>query len=251
MIVLPLASVIFVGLATAPVSAEPEAKTEQPGIALFDLEPVNGVSAGLAKLLTESLLTRLNASRRFSSVIGGSDIRAMLDMEQQKQVLGCADESCLAELGGALGVPLMVNPTLGLVGGKFLINLKVLAVEEAKVKARTEGVFDSEGDLLNGLPGLVDQLLAELSGDLPPAVPAVSKRVRVIQHVGSGLSVLGAIAVGYGFYIAKTAGDAVPGQGNATAADAEIYENALVTADNTAATGWTLISMGVLMRLAL
>ena len=70
-------------IAAEPAAAEAEAKPQ--GIAVFDLEPVNGVSAGLAKLLTESLLTRLNASRRFASVVGGSDIRAMLDMEQQNK----------------------------------------------------------------------------------------------------------------------------------------------------------------------
>ena len=73
-------SAVWLGLIAAPPVDAPE----KPGVAVFDIEAMNGVSPGLAKLLTESLLTRLNRSRRFGSVIGGSDIRAMLDMEQKE-----------------------------------------------------------------------------------------------------------------------------------------------------------------------
>jgi hypothetical protein len=242
-----MAGMIAMGLIAAPAAKAPEV-VEKPAIAVFDLEPINGVSAGLAKLLTESLLTRLNRSRRFASVIGGSDIRAMLDMEQQKQVLGCDDESCLAELGGALGVPLMINPTLGLIGERFIINLKVLAVEEARVKARTEGVFGSEGDLLSGLPGLVDDLLAELAGDLPAVAEPPKKRTPLVTKIGMGVSLTGALAVVYGFYAAKMAADALPADGRVEIADIETYEVALSLADTSAVIGWSMIGVGVAMR---
>ena len=233
-------------IAAEPAAAEAQAKPQ--GVAVFDLEPINGVSAGLAKLLTESLLTRLNASRRFSSVVGGSDIRAMLDMEQQKQVLGCGDEECLAELGGALGVPLMMNPTLGLVGKRFVLNLKVISVEEAKAKARVEGVFESEGDILNGLPQLVDQLLAQLAGDLPAVAAPVTPRRRLMTRVGTGVSLFGALGIAYGFYAAKQAEDALPSADKVTPADAQSFEDALGAADLAAVAGWSLLGAGVAVR---
>ncbi len=194
---------IFAAEPTAPA-----AETKLQGIAVFDLEPINGVSADLAKLLTESLLTRLNKSRYFESVVGGSDIRAMLDMEQQKQVLGCGNEQCLAELGGALGVPLMMNPTLGLVGGRFVLNLKVIAVEEAKAKARAEGVFDNEGDLLSGLPKVVDELLAEMGGKHPSVAEPGLKRNGPLKWIGIGSTLTGVVAAAYGFSQAQEAYEA-------------------------------------------
>ena len=219
-----------------------------PGIAVFDLEPINGVSPGLAKLLTESLLTRLNKSRRFSSVIGGSDLRALLDLEQQKQALGCGDEQCLAELGGALGVPLMMNPTLGLVGGRFVLNLKVIAVEEARAKARAEGVFATEGDLLNGLPKVADELLLELAGDPPPVRAAVSPRRLLLRRSGLGVSLLGGVGIGYGFYAAQNARDALPSADEVTPTDAQTFENALAVADRFAIAGWSLLGAGLVIR---
>ena len=37
------------------------------------------------------------------AVIGQGEIRDMLELEAQRQLVGCTDESCLAELVGALG----------------------------------------------------------------------------------------------------------------------------------------------------
>ena len=237
-------SAVWLGVVAAPPAPAPE----RPGLAVFDIEAVNGVSAGLAKLLTESLLTRLNRSRRFGSVIGGSDIRAMLDMEQQKQVLGCGDEACLAELGGALGVPLMINPTLGLVGDRFLLNLKVLAVEEAKVKARAEGIFKSEGDMLNGLPGLVADLIKELAGAVPALAAAPKAPMRLIDKVGMGVSLTGAAALAYGFWAAQAARDALPSGQRMEPSHVTTYEAELQVADTAAVVGWSMIGAGVALR---
>ena len=43
----------------------------------------------------------------------------MLSMEQQKQALGCDDDSCLAQLGGALGVPYLFSADVGALGGDW------------------------------------------------------------------------------------------------------------------------------------
>ena len=56
-------------------------------------------------LFLDSLLAELRKLERVS-VIGMDEVRAMLDIEAQKQALGCDDdEGCLAEIAGALGAP--------------------------------------------------------------------------------------------------------------------------------------------------
>ena len=42
-------------------------------------------------------------------VIAPDDIRALLEQEANLQMMGCDDDSCLAEIGGALGVSLGVG----------------------------------------------------------------------------------------------------------------------------------------------
>ena len=145
-------------------------------------------------------------------------------------------------------MPLMMNPTLGLVGKRFVLNLKVIAVEEAKAKARVEGVFESEGDILNGLPKLVDQLLAQLAGDLPLIPPTVSPRRRLLTRVGTGVSLVGALGIAYGFYAAKQAEDALPSADKVTTADVQNFEDTLGVADLVAVAGWGLLGAGVAVR---
>ena len=131
--------------------AAPSAAAEKPGIAVTEVKAVHGIEPSLAQVLNEVLLARLKDSGVFSSVIGGSDIAAMVDMEQQKAALGCDDTNCLAELGGALGVPYLMDSTISKVGGQFVVTLKILAVEEAKVLARKVAMVADEAGLIPSL----------------------------------------------------------------------------------------------------
>ncbi|MBM66384.1 MAG: hypothetical protein CMH55_09140 [Myxococcales bacterium] len=142
---------------------------EKPGIVALDLVAVTGVKKGVARLLNEAMLSRLKASKRFSNVLGSSDFKAMLTLEQQKAALGCDDDSCLAELGGALGVPFLFGADVGVVGGRFLLNVKILRVDEATVADRRTTIYGSEGELLEGLDAAVD---AVVLGALGPEQPA-------------------------------------------------------------------------------
>ena len=87
------------------------------------------------------------------------DIREMIDLESQKQALGCEQESCLAELGGALGVPLLIVPSLGKLGGVYLLALKINDVENAKVSVRSSRELRDEAELMSAMKSLVDEAL--------------------------------------------------------------------------------------------
>jgi hypothetical protein len=68
------------------------------------------------------------------SAIGLQDIRDMLGLERQRQMLGCAaDEACLAEIGGALGVDEMLAVDLTLVGKSYSLSARRIDMRRAKV----------------------------------------------------------------------------------------------------------------------
>ena len=151
-------TVLALILLSAPAA---EAQTELPGLAVLDLQIKKGVESSAGEMLNDLILDLLGRSGRFSSVIAGSDIREMLSLEQQKQALGCDEDNCLAELGGSLGVPLMFSSSLGAFGGKYIINLKLISVEEAKVKARASSVVKDEAAILEALPAMLEQVQRE------------------------------------------------------------------------------------------
>lgn len=222
-------------LLTALLIAAPAAK---PDLAMMDMKAVHGVEDSLAAVLNESFLVALKNSNQFGSVVGGSDLRAMLDLEQQKQALGCGDDGCLAELGGALGVPYLFYTSLAKVGSRYVMHYKVMAVEEAKVVVRgMKTAGDADG--LLGMPQtLVDEAMksmfkakpkAEAVAQAPSAAKApakASKPIKMSRWVGVGLTVAGGglAAVGYTGY--SSARQTYAGKPAPTSQDYADYESA-------------------------
>ena len=224
----------------APAAQEPKAASPKPepekaseplgegAVAVLELKAMHGVEASLAALLAEVVLTRLAESKAFPRVIGGSDLRDLMSLEQQKQVMGCGDDSCLAELGGALGVPFLVSPSLGKLGSVFVINLKVTDVENASVKGRISREVATVEALKGELEAAVDELLVQVFALQPPAAPAAEARPamerprwRRLSWVVGGV---GALSLGASYGVHRAAVDAFD-QSSKTLAD---YDEAFV-----------------------
>src|SRR5688572_28936372 len=90
-----------------PSTATAASKTK---VAVLDLKAV-GLEADKAQALQTALGSVLSAetARLGHQVISMADIAAMLAFEKQRYLLGCDEASCLAEIGGALGVDLMLS----------------------------------------------------------------------------------------------------------------------------------------------
>ncbi len=119
-------------------------------------------------------------------VIGKDDIRATLSFEQQKTIMGCSDESCIAEVGGALGVRFIVVGNLSRFGKSFLLNMKLIDVAKVEVlKGVSRTIPGKEEKLVAELPGVARELLRGLKKDQPKGVGAdlqdyVSERAGVV-----------------------------------------------------------------------
>ncbi len=117
--------------------ASPAAAKERTKLAVLDLDD-KGVGAATTQSLTDVVTVALNELGVFD-VLSRADIQQMLAFEQGKQMLGCeSDTSCLAEIGGALGVALLVHGSIGKVGSTFMVNLALTSSSTAKVLAREQ-----------------------------------------------------------------------------------------------------------------
>lgn len=131
----PAAVALVLALAIpAIVPAAPPARG-RARLAVMEIRALDA-SPAQAELLSEVALTEAAASRRFE-VIGRSDIAAIIGLEKQKTMLGCVDDSpCLAEIGGALGVPYLIVGTFGRLGTTFRIDLKLIDTRRSNVLER-------------------------------------------------------------------------------------------------------------------
>jgi TolB-like protein len=123
--------------ALAPVLASAQAAPVPKKIRIAVLEiRALGTEASRAELLSEIALTEA-ASMPGYEVIGKSDIASMLGFERQKKVMGCTDDSsCLAEVGGALGVDFILVGSLGRIGTLQRLDLKLVDVKRSRVRGR-------------------------------------------------------------------------------------------------------------------
>ena len=155
----------FASVSPDAVKRAQERAADAQDIAVLDLEAVHGVKPSMAEVLSDILLSRLTESRRFKSIVAGEDLRDMISLEEQKQAIGCDDESCMTALGGALGVPLMAVPSIGRIGDQFILNFKVINVDDAKVLVRKTVSVRREVDLPRGVLTLTEDALKALFGE--------------------------------------------------------------------------------------
>ncbi len=234
-----MSHLIFTGL----LLIAPAETAAKPGVAALEIDAVEGVKKSVAGLLSEMILSQLKESGHFGSVLGSSDIQSMLDLDQQKQALDCDENSCLAELGGALGVPYLLTASLGAVGGKLVLNVKLIQVDEAKVANRLSRVFVNEAELLAGLNPAVDELLAGAFKESEPPPQTTSVRKAGPQRVpwlALSLGLAGAGLAGWGYrYAAPIRADFNQAP---TVQHYDLLKSDVATANQLVAGGWSLVA---------
>jgi TolB-like protein len=137
--------------------------------------PVNATDQNIQKtadLLTDVITTEAG-KRTDLKIIGSNELKNLVSFEQQKSLVGCTNDSCLAEIGAALGVDAILTGSIGQLGNRYVLNLQLLNARKADPLARaTESTLDA-GHFLELIPHMVGTLLAVFpGGSAPPPRPA-------------------------------------------------------------------------------
>jgi hypothetical protein len=92
-------------------------------------------------------------------VVGQKDVSQMLSVEQQKQLAGCTETSCLVEIAGAMGAQYLLDGTVGIVGQSNVLSLTLIDSSRGAVLGKKTAVVKGEREQLLAS---VHQLVAEL-----------------------------------------------------------------------------------------
>ena len=187
--------VLLIALISGPALGE---DAEPISVAVLEFNTKGGVTQKQMDALSDLLVSEIRGLGKYS-VIGSNDIRAMFQLEERRQILGCDDESCVAEVGGALGVHWIVIGNIGLFGQTYLMNLKLLDARKVKlISAVSRKAKGAQDELVDMLPGMVRELFD--IGDLEPVVEkkAPAHPFSLWGHVtlwsGVGLVALGGVS---------------------------------------------------------
>ena len=129
------------------LAAAPGAPPPPPVLASPDFQTVN-VPADVARFANEHLAQELTA--RGLRVVTARDINALLGMERQRQLAGCAEgqAACLTELANALGADGLLLGDLAWLGGRWQLNLKVIRSSSGTRVASHSATLTRESELV-------------------------------------------------------------------------------------------------------
>jgi hypothetical protein len=120
----------------------------------------------LPALLTETMAHEA-ATVSGCEVVSRQDVAQMIDFEALRQQCGEGD-SCLSEIGAALGADRVVGGTLGRLGSEWVVGARLLNVRQGNVEGRAETVVPAE----DGLRLAARNATRQLFGVAPLPAPA-------------------------------------------------------------------------------
>jgi hypothetical protein len=135
----------------------------------------SGIDAAVAPVLTELVLEAL-LTRHGLHALGPADMKDLLNTEQQRQLAGCDQSRCMAELAGALGAAKIVSGVVGRLGDAYVVSLKLVDSENAQVLSRASRRFQKIEEASEVIGPLTDELLRSPPETRVDAPKLISKR---------------------------------------------------------------------------
>jgi hypothetical protein len=187
-------------------------------------------------------------------VISSGEIRSMLGLEKTKQALGCEDEGCMAEIGGALGVDEMISGKMGKVGRTLVIEVRRTAVRESRTLASAVRTVRGEEDaIIRGLQEMAGELypgtvsgggIRELEGSgWEPGFLSG----KVAAWVGAGLGAALVIGGGVAIVDARAVANDYEDQQGGDAIDATVTRDDADAAKTKYVVGWSVAGVGAVI----
>jgi hypothetical protein len=148
-----IVSLALLASSQAPASQAPER------VLVLELK-ASGVKPDVARAATTAVAEGIARLPRLK-VMTLEELRALTGHEKTKAILGCdTDAACMAELSALADADLVVNGSVGLVGGEISISLTLLEPKRAFVRSRMTGLTDTA----DKVPQRARVLAAELFG---------------------------------------------------------------------------------------
>ena len=153
---------IALALLLLPVAhAAPARALEKPRLLVMEPRLERGIDPTIRPLLDPVVIDAFTKTGRFN-VVGRSELALTLEQATQAQLAGCEDalsEACLTELGGALGARFLATLTIGVLGEKYVVSIKVVDVQVASTRRWSAETVATEAVLAATLRRGVHELL--------------------------------------------------------------------------------------------
>lgn len=185
---------------------DPKPKPKKLKLLVLDVKVANpeDIDAGAADTLTQFVAA--HAARFPLEVVAMSDVRDVIELEGQKQAVGCdtSSSSCLGDLAGALGADLVLGTRAGKLDAVYVVSLQLFDARSAGAEGRASVQAWSIAEASAKAGPAIDELLRKATGSEPgeshvaPLAPRDAPAVAIDDDFRFGLQIGGGAAVGLG-----------------------------------------------------
>lgn len=155
------------------------AEDTKTNAAVMDLEAKEGITIGIASILSDSLRTHLLNTKKFT-IVERENMKQILK-EQTFQLSGCTSDTCIVEAGQLLSVRKMFAGSIGKLGTTYVINLKIIDVQSGQIeKSEEEKCVRCEED---ALPDSIKKIANKIIGITPAMETFKEKPKEVTKEV--------------------------------------------------------------------
>ena len=136
-------------------------------------------------------------------VISTEDIRRMVDVDTERQIVGCDDASCMSQLAGAFGARYLLYGSVAKLGGLYVVQLTLFDSDKADGLGRVRTETRDLSELTSAMDAAVDDVCRPLLGDpIQVPLPATDWSTvglwtttggAVLALLGGGLVIAGAL----------------------------------------------------------
>ena len=161
---------ILVAFFLVLVILQPALAQDKPIITVLDFS-VDGVSEAEMRSIINVLSSALFKTGYFT-VIDVSQRETVLK-EMEFSMSGCTDESCYLEVGKLLSAEGIVVGSLGKVGSRYILSVKMLKTETAATASTADGMYADLDELLDDIAEVARQLGAPYAGEAAAVVEEV------------------------------------------------------------------------------
>ncbi len=213
-------------------------------VAVMDLENqgLPADQAHLAKVLTEALAASV-ADVSGCEVVTRQDIASMIDFEAERAACGgSASDSCLSEIGNALGVERMVAGAVARVGTATTVTARLLNLKAGKVESRAEETTSDPAALRAAAQTVGKRLFGAASAPLTSTESGSSSGP---SSGPSGPLLVGGVVVGVVGLVAAGVGGALALGANGVLADRGSTRAAKDEARDTGGVALAIVGVGV------
>ena len=147
---------------------------------IMDLKATR-IEGDLTGLVSNVISSELSEYPEFE-ILTGADMRQMVELEAEKQAMGCDDDnSCLAELAGAIGARYVVFGEMGKVGSSVLLALNLFDSAEAKALGRVTLRSKNIDELMDDIPWAIQKLLKNTHAERGSPLPSQDRSSNTVM----------------------------------------------------------------------